>query len=249
MTTKLTIHNDTCSNGDVHVNVEATYADGDEMVTRQVQPEQVLTPGRLIEMWLSTSQKVTVHETWPTEKPASDISKHGDMADALIGAEVATQDKMWGDANERADSMNGQLLDAALAQAHAVFGCAKMPMIERTVVFDDAKAMFYPKDWSGFRDYGSDIANLVVAAAYIRNEIKRRLVKGESYHRSARTAPYTGDQPAMSAVQAADPNIVGSTHTGKLGSPVITINEHAHGNQLTYDSPRYPPGDARNDTL
>lgn len=124
--------------------------------------------------------------------------KAGPQADALIADEIARQDKMWGVANERADSELGQLAQAAAAQLMAIVRMGWNTANMRAVIFDDARAEFYPGDWSGFRDYGSDVANLVVAAAYIRQEIKRRIAKGESTHRTSRnpqTQPYTGDQP------------------------------------------------------
>lgn len=125
----------------------------------------------------------------------------GKFADMLIGSEVSTQDRMWGDANNRADASKGQLLGAACAQSMAVhlFNAYRLYGKEfpsdREVAFNIAKGQFYPEDWSGFRDYGSDIANLAVAAAYIRNEIKRRLMKGEPHYRAPRTTPYKGAQP------------------------------------------------------
>ncbi len=40
----------------------------------------------------------------------------GFKADEMIATEVAIQDRMWGDANERADATKNQLLAAAVAQ-------------------------------------------------------------------------------------------------------------------------------------
>jgi hypothetical protein len=134
-----------------------------------------------------------------------DIQAAAALADDLIATEVSKQDKMWGDANNRADATKGQLLRAGLAQTYAIFetmvGGSSQP---RDVAFRMASHAYYPKDWTGFRDYGSDIANLVVAAAYLRSEIKRRLVNGESIYRAPRPAdqPYTGDQPNMSSEEA-----------------------------------------------
>jgi hypothetical protein len=191
MTTKLIIENDATSNGDINV----------EVLCGGSVEELQLNPGMKHEAWVSTTHLVKISETWPTIKPASSIVQKGAQADALIRAEVATQDKMWGDANERADASKGQLLEAACAQAMAILGNIKVPG-NRELHFEKAQEMLYPKDWSGFRDYGSDIANLVVAVAYIRNEIKRRLAAGESFERAARKQPYTGDQPAVSSAEA-----------------------------------------------
>lgn len=118
-------------------------------------------------------------------------------ADELINAEIARQDKMWGVSNDRADASSGQLLRAALAQGAAIDRVNNGQ--DREAAFTDARSEFYPVEWSGFRDYGSDPANLAVMAAYVRQEIKRRIAAGESIERTSRdpaTQPYTGDQPA-----------------------------------------------------
>ncbi len=170
----------------------------------------------------------------------------GIKADDIIDAEVLIQDKMWGDANERADAMKGQLLLAALAQGLFIAKVNDAPYLKREVALEQARDAFYPKDWTGFRDYGSDIANLAVAAAYIRNEIKRRILKGEGTHRSARTVPYSGDQPNMSSS-----DLIGKTHIGHIaGAPSLTINEVAHGDDASHaDYPRYSRDDPRSDTI
>jgi hypothetical protein len=120
--------------------------------------------------------------------------RNGERVDAMIVKEIEGQDKMWGVANERADSQNGQLLGAALAQAVAV--------LYRRQGTDNAFDLqhYYPSDWSGFRSYGGDIPNLVVAAAFIRQEIKRLIAAGEDPTRLSRdrvAQPYTKDQPAQ----------------------------------------------------
>jgi hypothetical protein len=117
----------------------------------------------------------------------------GIIADELILAAVAGQDRMWGIANVRADSSKGQLLAAGLAQATALYD-------RRLGVSDSfaAAPAMYPDDWSGFRDYGSDVANLVVAVAFMRQEIKRLIANGESTYRKPRdpvAQPYKADQP------------------------------------------------------
>lgn len=121
-----------------------------------------------------------------------DVNEAGKKADELIAAEVALQDKMWGAANERADSSRGQLFRAGLAQQIALHN--------KTIGFPNAfdnPPPLYPADWSGFRDYGSDVANLVVAVAFLRQEIKRKISNGEDTTRAKRPAsqPYTKDQP------------------------------------------------------
>lgn len=125
----------------------------------------------------------------------------GDVADALISAEVAIQDKMWGDANERADSTQNQLLAAGAAQLNALFFNLNVGA-PRENAFASAKHGFYPADWDGFRDYGSNVANLVVAAALIRSEIKRRILLGEDIMRAKRGEAYTTATPYMSSDEA-----------------------------------------------
>jgi hypothetical protein len=122
---------------------------------------------------------------------ATEQEAAGSIADRLIATEVAIQDRMWGDANDRADSTKNQLLAAGAAQINAIF-------FSRVVM---AQHSFYPEDWDGFRDYGSDVANLVVAAAFIRSEIKRRVLLGEDTTRAKRGEAYT--KPYVSSDVAA----------------------------------------------
>lgn len=110
-----------------------------------------------------------------------DIDTAERLADNLIFQEIAKQDKMWGRINERADTSKGQLLQAALAQAGATHN-----RINGDAAAFDTTPGIYPADWSGFRDYGSDIANLVVAIAYLRQEVKRKLLNGEDRTRTSR---------------------------------------------------------------
>lgn len=124
-----------------------------------------------------------------------DHSAAGHEADKIIATEISGQDKMWGVANERTDSNNGQLLAAGLSQLEAL-------SLRRNGVLTafNAPPASYPTDWSGFRDYGSDVANLAVAAAFIRQEMKRLIAAGADTTRTSRnvaTQPYTGDQPAV----------------------------------------------------
>lgn len=126
-----------------------------------------------------------------------DHNEAGRKADDLIAAEVAKQDAMWGVANERADTSKGQLLHAGMAQLDALYDRQNHNEADPF----GAPPAIYPPDWSGFRDYGSDVANLVVAVAFLRQEIKRKIANGEDTTRTSRnpaTQPYTGDQPASS---------------------------------------------------
>jgi len=125
----------------------------------------------------------------------------GKLADHLIATEVAIQDKMWGDANERADTTGDQMMTAAMAQ---------LVLLQRKLAGDPSDEAvklaqeFYPSDWNGFRDYGSNVANLVVAAAFLRSEIKRRILGGEDTTRAKRGEAYKGpDLPYVSSEEAA----------------------------------------------
>jgi len=194
MTTRLEIINGATSNGDVHVRIKTGGPLGHV-------DARTLTPGQKTEAWINTGNEISIDETWPTNNPASQQAQTGERADQLIAAEVAIQDKMWGDANERADATNNQMLGAAMAQLGLLEGKLQGQSSEDAVLA--AGAAFYPKSWDGFRDYGSNIANLVVAAAFIRSEIKRRLLLGEDTTRAKRGEPYRHAAPNMSSEDAA----------------------------------------------
>jgi hypothetical protein len=134
----------------------------------------------------------------------TDLTSAGQQADALIATEVAIQDRMWGDANERADAQNNQLLSAGRAQLD--FLDLKLSGVPSDLALATAKDGTYPPDWdaTGFRDYGSNVANLVVAAAFIRSEIKRRVLAGEDTTRAKRGQPYVVADPYMSSETAAE---------------------------------------------
>ncbi len=194
MTTKLIIKNAATSNGDINVRVKTGGPLGHVVAT-------TLTPGKGLAEWISTGHDISIDETWPTNTPANEQVKAGELADDLTGTECAIQDRMWGDANERADSTKNQLLGAAVAQ---------LVLTERKLTGDTSEEAtklaqeFYPRDWNGFRDYGSTVANLVVAAAFIRSEIKRRILLGEDTTRTKRGEAYKGpDLPYVSADEAA----------------------------------------------
>jgi hypothetical protein len=139
----------------------------------------------------------------------------GNTTDALIATEVSVQEKMWGTSEERHDAAGGgQLLAASASQILLVKlleeGC---PLEEALEIALDAA---YPEDWDqgAFRTYGSSVANLVVAAAFLRNEIKRRVANGEDTKRSKRGEPYTTAQPAMSSEEALIIGVPTSTSGG-----------------------------------
>ena len=112
-------------------------------------------------------------------KQAADVQATT-VADELIAAEIARQGRMWG--VERDDTTQGELQQAAFAQ---------LDFLRRRQRGDHdalvvANFAYYPASWCGFRDYGSDVANLVVAVAYLRNEIARKIRAGESTERTSR---------------------------------------------------------------
>jgi hypothetical protein len=118
-----------------------------------------------------------------TTEHTLDILEAERLADLLIATEIAKQDAMWGKLNERADTSKGQLMHAGMAQLDALYD--RHNGVEDCFDPNDAP-MIYPEDWSGFRDYGSDIANLVVAISFLRQEVKRKLLNCEDYTRTSR---------------------------------------------------------------
>jgi hypothetical protein len=130
----------------------------------------------------------------------SEQSSAGQLADTLIATEVAVQDRMWGDANERADSVDNQLIAAAQAQLQLTSCLLDGHNPARATAL--ALLDHYPEEWDGLRSYGSTVANLAVAAAFIRSEIKRRILLGEDTTRTKRGEPYTTAQPYVSSEEA-----------------------------------------------
>jgi hypothetical protein len=112
-----------------------------------------------------------------------DILEAERLADRLIATEIAKQDELWGKLNERPDTSKGQLMRAGMAQLDALYD--RHNGAEDSFDPNDAP-MIYPEDWSGFRDYGSDMANLVVTKSFLPQEVKRKLLNGEDHTRLAR---------------------------------------------------------------
>ncbi len=111
----------------------------------------------------------------------------------LIEDEVDRQNQMWGPSHERSDTAKGELMRAAMAQIAAV-GARQ----EGNIAAFDQPPGIYPSNWSGFRSYGPDVPNLVVAAAFLLQEIARKIRAGESTIRLPRnptTQPYEGYNP------------------------------------------------------
>lgn len=130
------------------------------------------------------------------------------FARELIAAEVAVQNKMWDDGNGRADCSNGELMSSAMASLDLV-ALKDFGKLESHTAVKIAKDDFYPENWSGFRDYGTRIANLVVAAAFIENQIKLCLNAGEDWTRAKR-------QPEQ-------------TYNAETGLPNVSSEEAARG--------------------
>lgn len=118
------------------------------------------------------------------------------FTDELISAELAKQNQSFGPMANRTDISNGEYQLAGMAQLDALFDRQN----GEPAPFDSPPEIF-PSDWSGFRDYGSDVANLVVAVAFLTQEIKRKLLAGEDYTRLARTAqqPFAANAPLVEA--------------------------------------------------
>lgn len=127
----------------------------------------------------------------------------------MITAELALQSQMWGPNNERADISQGQLFGAG----YAMFNALK-DRRERKVDAFYAIPETYPKDWSGFRDYGTDIPNSVVGICFMIQEAKRLLMDGvdptrlprraDQQYNAATGLPNPVEVPASEATTAPD---------------------------------------------
>jgi hypothetical protein len=104
---------------------------------------------------------------------------HHINANRKVQAEMERQNRMWGIGRD--DHANGELMFAAMAQLDEL----SIKQDGVTDAFSEPHVLF-PENWSGFRDYGSDVANLVVAAAWIQQEIARKLRAGEDDTRTSR---------------------------------------------------------------
>jgi hypothetical protein len=117
-----------------------------------------------------------------------DSNQSRQIADSLIAGESSTQVKMWGDDN-RPDAANNELVFAAMSSTMLTIlqGAPGYSTEHGPKAVQVARDAFYPANWSGFRDYG-ETYNLVVAAAFLRNEIARRVQLGKDYSRAPRAA-------------------------------------------------------------
>lgn len=100
---------------------------------------------------------------------------------SFIVNELTRQNQMWGPANERVDVSNGELFQAGVAQLDAVFDHRN----EDDSAFDSAPEI-YPQNWSGFRSYGGDFANIGVGITFLVQEMKRLAMNGEDLTRLSR---------------------------------------------------------------
>lgn len=115
-------------------------------------------------------------------------------AGALVVAELTKQTAMWGPGSIRSDVANGELLQAGMAQLDATYLRRKGWLN----TFDKPPTIF-PESWSGFRNYGGDVPNLVVAIAFLTQEVGRLIANGESTERLPRRAdqPYAFEAPLL----------------------------------------------------
>lgn len=122
----------------------------------------------------------------------------------LVRGEVAVQMRMWGQHNERADAKDRELMRASMAQLDLIF--IKAAGLRSREAIKIAKEDFYPENWNGFRDYGTDVANLQVAAAYLVSEIALKLISGEDFARAPRPSsenyPTDRNTPNVSSAEA-----------------------------------------------
>jgi hypothetical protein len=103
-----------------------------------------------------------------------DLLKAQELVDERITAEIANMNGKWGPVSDRTDITQGQFFEAAMAQGDALYD--RRNGIEGS--FDDEPEI-YPQQWEGFRDYGSDFANLAVMAAFCQQEMLRLALSGE----------------------------------------------------------------------
>lgn len=138
--------------------------------------------------------------------PLPSVLTARETARNLIDSEVATQQKMWGEDVVRVDCADGQLVQAAQASCLLTMLKADVGFVGTAQQAEKLAAdAFYPANWSGFRDYG-DTYNLVVAAAFLQNEIARRVFVGDDYSRKPRAPEqvYNAETglPAVSSAEA-----------------------------------------------
>jgi hypothetical protein len=117
----------------------------------------------------------------------------------FITKELVRQNEMWGPANERVDISNGELFEAGVGQLDAVFDRRNGD----ETAFDEPPQI-YPENWSGFRSYGGDFANIGVGVTFLVQEMKRLAMKGEDLTRLSRTAaqPYNPETGLPNTVSA-----------------------------------------------
>ena len=117
----------------------------------------------------------------------------------FITKELVRQNEMWGPANERVDVSNGELFQAGVGQLDAVFDRRNAD----ETAFDEPPQI-YPENWSGFRSYGGDFANIGVGVTFLIQEMKRLAMNGEDLTRLSRTAaqPYNPETGLPNPISA-----------------------------------------------
>ena len=98
------------------------------------------------------------------------------------------------------DMALGSITEHLATRFGRIAGALKVRVPQFDAIFDrrngdetafDEPPMIYPEGWSGFRSYGGDIPNIVVGIAFMTQEVKRLLLKGEDYTRLARRPDLT----------------------------------------------------------
>lgn len=104
----------------------------------------------------------------------------------FVMSELQRQNGMWGQANERVDVSNGELFQAGVGQLDAVFDRRN----DDKTAFDEPPQI-YPENWTGFRSYGGDFANIGVGVTFLIQEMKRLAMNGEDLTRLSRRPDQT----------------------------------------------------------
>jgi hypothetical protein len=104
-----------------------------------------------------------------------EVCTAANLVDDFIAHELERQLLMWGSPLDRPDNASGELLQGGIAQLDAVFDRRNGEL----GAFDEAPQI-YPENWdhTAFRDYGSDVANIVVSICLLYQEALRLTASG-----------------------------------------------------------------------
>lgn len=101
------------------------------------------------------------------------------QASDAVTEEIFRQNRMWGDLSERSDVDTGELLMAGIAHAEDAY--------HRDLGYtEEVLPATYPFHPDCFRNYGSKFATLVVAAAFIHQELAHLILEGADTTRRPR---------------------------------------------------------------